>query len=650
MAAEIRILSGTRKGERVVLDATEFRVGAETQCQVYFDPRLDPAARGRTVLLRLTSDGWIVSSIGSGEVLLNQAPIVRETHIRSGDLVRLSDRGPDFAFAFALTNQPSAVVRDAGYRAADQNRAAPVTREGVASPAATKAAEAADHGGLGDGRSERKLALLQLPWKRFVWVGAFACALTVIVATGIFGLRRQPVGSDNAVGIGRLEIEQVATCSVNEGSRVAFEVRVRITGMLPGRPVFVLTNNPPDGATIDPQTGMFTWTPTEKHGPGRYQFRVRVTLQEAADVSAESEFRIDVAEVNSPLSIRPIDEKNVAAGQEFVFTVATDDTDQPVSPREFHLADGPAWISIDSTSGVVRGTPPKSVDGRFEVTIRVCDNGDPPLESQAKFGVVVHGDPWLHVKDELRESLYLIHLQLSGPSGDYAWPFATCSAIGGRTLLTSAREVLQLASFRDRGYRVLAVNPATGLKAEIRSLRVTREFAAVADAPNDWIFVNLGLVETEQELPKSVPLATPEELASLEDGLPVACIGYPHDGSKMTRFDSFELQAAVGEVYLMSSLTCQDKLVRLVELKGKIPDNVFGSPVLNQRGAIVAVYGESAAGDAASVPDLHYAPVLDLESLQAWLRGIDNGQWVTPPMAETNSPSREQPLDRPKRP
>ena len=130
--------------------------------------------------------------------------------------------------------------------------------------------------------------------------------------------------------------------------------------------------------------------------------------------------------------------------------------------------------------------------------------------------------------------------------------------------------------------------------------------------------------------------------------MPVACIGYPHDGSKITRFDSFEPQAALGKVYLISSLTCQDKVARLVELKGKIPENVFGSPILNQRGAIVAVYGESAARDMASVRDLHYAPVLDLESLQSWLRGIDNGEWVTPPITETISPSRDQPLDQPK--
>jgi hypothetical protein len=365
-------------------------------------------------------------------------------------------------------------------------------------------------------------------------------------------------------------------------------------------------------------------------------------------VSAESEFQTDEPKVNSPVSIQPIEEKNVDAGQELIFSVNTEDADQPVNRREFRLTDGPEWISIDPTSGVVRCTPPKSVDSRFEVTIRVCDNGDPPLEDRATFGVVVHGDPWRHLQQELQESLYMIQLQLSGPSGDVTWPFATCSAIGGRTLLTSAREVLLLAGFRDRGYRVLAINPATGFKTEIRSLRVSREFAAVADAPSDWIFVNLGLLQAEHELPKVIPLATLEELASLEEGLPVACIGYPHDGSKITRFDSFEPQTARGKVYLMSSLTCQDKVARLMELKGKIADNVFGSPILNERGAIVAVYGESADREQASVRDLHYAPVLDLESLQSWLRGIDNGEWVTPPITETISPSPDQPVDQPK--
>ena len=39
---------------------------------------------------------------------------------------------------------------------------------------------------------------------------------------------------------------------------------------------FSLEKNPPDGASIDEDTGQFTWTPTESHGPGSYVFDIVV--------------------------------------------------------------------------------------------------------------------------------------------------------------------------------------------------------------------------------------------------------------------------------------------------------------------------------------------------------------------------------------
>src|SRR4030065_786177 len=75
MAAEIRILSGARKGEKIVLDGTEFRAGADTRCDVYFDPRSDPPAKNRSVALWLTSDGWVIRSPGVGEVLPHPEPL-----------------------------------------------------------------------------------------------------------------------------------------------------------------------------------------------------------------------------------------------------------------------------------------------------------------------------------------------------------------------------------------------------------------------------------------------------------------------------------------------------------------------------------------------------------------------------------------------
>ncbi len=648
MAAEIRILSGARKGERFVLDAAEVRIGADRQCQVRFDPAVDPAARHRSILLRLTSDGWLVSSTGSGEVLLNQTPLVRETRIRSGDLVRLSDQGPDFTFA--ITNDSAAADRKAGGDSEEAEREPRNTRTDKSGEPAAAATTAAGARRLNEGCATPRSDTVQHLRKRLLRVGAIAGSMGILAWLGFVALRYLPENSKSVAPSGHLVIEQVATCTVREGTEVRLEIRVRATETLEGRSVFELTNQPADGAAIDQDTGVFTWTPTEKDGPGRYEFRVRVTRGTAQDASAESSFQIDVTEVNSPVSIQPVHDQEVHAGEELDFMIAAQDNDHPANAREFRVVEGPEWVSIDPASGAVRCAPPKSVDGRFDVTIRVCDNGTPPLEDTTTFGVVVRGDPWLHVQRVTQESLFIVHVQLSGPGGDYSWPFATCTAIGGRTLLTSANEVVQMAWYRDQGYRISAVNPTTGFKADIRSFRVSREFAGVADTASDWIFVNLGLLETEQDLPKGIPLATSEELSGLEEGMPIACMGYPHDGSKITRFDSFEAHMTLGKVYVISSLTCPHKVARLIELKSKLPEKVYGSPVLNARGAIVAIYGESAPRGMASVQDLHYAPVLDLDALQSWLRGSDNGEWVTPPSEESLSPSPGQPLNQPKQP
>ena len=38
MAVEILILSGARKGEKLMIERREFRVGSDPGCEIYFDP------------------------------------------------------------------------------------------------------------------------------------------------------------------------------------------------------------------------------------------------------------------------------------------------------------------------------------------------------------------------------------------------------------------------------------------------------------------------------------------------------------------------------------------------------------------------------------------------------------------------------------
>ncbi|OHB69900.1 MAG: hypothetical protein A2V70_00275 [Planctomycetes bacterium RBG_13_63_9] len=635
MAAEIRILSGARKGEKIVLDGTEFRAGADTRCDVYFDPRSDPPAKNRSVSLWLTSDGWFIRSTGVGEVLLNQTPIVGEAQLRSGDLVRLSDRGPDFSIS--LSRRAS----NGGHEATAL--AHPTETE----PEARRRAASAHRAGIPDGSGEGKLTerpsastpgSAQSPWNRIVWTGATA-ASTILLFVGVWylGFRGHSAAPGAPTSEASLELEAVATQTAAEGSEFTLRLHVRVTGGVQGRPAFILIGKTPDGVKVDPQTGVFTWAPIEEQGPGQYTFHIRASLDGSETLTAETMFQVNVKEVNLPPSIRPIDEKQIDAGKELIFPVAADDPDVPANKLVFRLSDNSEWISVDPISGVVRCLPPAVADGRFEATAHVSDDGDPPLEDQAVIRIDVHGDPWSRVQHELRESLFLVQVMRSGRDGDVSWPFSTCSAVNDHTLLTSAREVLQLVELQDRGYQISVVNPVTGFKTAVRSLRVSKEFNDLSDRPGDWIFVNPGLIEAEEALPKAMPLATPEELRNLKEGLPVACFGFSHDGSKITSFNIFQPELVPGKVYLMSSLPGLKENGQVLELKGRIMENMYGSPILNQRGAIVAVYGEAAPRKSVGVKDLHYATVLDLPLLQSWLHGRDEGNWVKPRLPRATS-------------
>src|SRR5687768_10507101 len=86
MAVEIYVLSGARQGQRVVLDRAAFAAGDGPGCDIPFDPSQDPDVRGRRVEFVFDEEGWRIRNVG-------------EQRIRSGDIVRLSEFGPDFSFA-----------------------------------------------------------------------------------------------------------------------------------------------------------------------------------------------------------------------------------------------------------------------------------------------------------------------------------------------------------------------------------------------------------------------------------------------------------------------------------------------------------------------------------------------------------------------
>lgn len=98
MAVGLFILSGARQGERVVLEASEFRVGGVRGCRVYFDPQREPQVEGRAALFQRGQDGWYVKNVGRGELVVNDEALHGVMRLADGDIVELSESGPGISF------------------------------------------------------------------------------------------------------------------------------------------------------------------------------------------------------------------------------------------------------------------------------------------------------------------------------------------------------------------------------------------------------------------------------------------------------------------------------------------------------------------------------------------------------------------------
>ena len=101
-----------------------------------------------------------------------------------------------------------------------------------------------------------------------------------------------------------LALKSIQDVTINEEKTVSFTVGITdssIDGV-----VYSLEKSPPTGATIDSETGKFTWTPSSSHGnsPGaKYTFDIVATKE--SQVDRES---ITIT-VNDPISVPPVPKK-----------------------------------------------------------------------------------------------------------------------------------------------------------------------------------------------------------------------------------------------------------------------------------------------------------------------------------------------------
>lgn len=159
----------------------------------------------------------------------------------------------------------------------------------------------------------------------------------------------------------------------------------------PNTLTFSLGPGAASGITIDPRTGLLTWTPTEQQGPGAAPLTVVVTDNGNPGLSASKTFTVSVLETNRPPVPAPVENRTVDEGDTLTLTAVATDADFPANQLLFALDPGaPFGAKLDSATGAFTWTPTEAQGGTTNrIVIRVTDNGIPPATATQSFTVVV---------------------------------------------------------------------------------------------------------------------------------------------------------------------------------------------------------------------------------------------------------------------
>lgn len=135
----------------------------------------------------------------------------------------------------------------------------------------------------------------------------------------------------------------------------------------------------PDGASIDPDTGAFTWTPSESQGPNIFVFAVRVTDELAITQLSVAAI---VGEVNTAPDLVAVPAAvTVVKGKSLTFTATATDADLVAGlPNRltYSLIGGPPGAFIDPNTGEFTWTPAENLaPGLYRFSVQVTDDGVP---------------------------------------------------------------------------------------------------------------------------------------------------------------------------------------------------------------------------------------------------------------------------------
>jgi hypothetical protein len=149
--------------------------------------------------------------------------------------------------------------------------------------------------------------------------------------------------------------------------------------------------SPPEGISLNPNTGVLAWLPSEAQGPSTNIITLRVTDNGAPNLSATNSFTVVVREANSAPVLTGPAQQIIAELSTLTLTNFASDSDVPANKLAFSLVNAPAGVNIDSATGILTWTPTEAQGpSTNSITVRVTDDGAPSLSATNSIAIVVN--------------------------------------------------------------------------------------------------------------------------------------------------------------------------------------------------------------------------------------------------------------------
>jgi hypothetical protein len=186
----------------------------------------------------------------------------------------------------------------------------------------------------------------------------------------------------------------IPDAGVNEGERLAFEVKASDPNLPVQALTFSLDAGAPAGATIDPATGVFAWTPAFAQGPSTNQIVVRVTDDGVPPLSTARSFSVVVRELNVAPTLAVIPAQRIDELTLLTVTNTASEANMHATVG-YALLNPPAGANI-ANNGVITWIPSEAQGPGTNVITTVATSTDlldlvnPTLSATNSFTVVVN--------------------------------------------------------------------------------------------------------------------------------------------------------------------------------------------------------------------------------------------------------------------